>query len=250
MAVNELSRDQRPLDLVRALADDHERRVAVVALDPVVGARPGRAVQGERRGGQRLRRLRREELRHPRFEVASLGAVLHARRPVGEEARRVEPGRHVRERRRRRVGRSGQMRERVVVRGLGDADGARGDVDPARLEAAHHLCEAAPLDASDEVRHGHHAILEEELRGVHALIAELRDGLDDPEAGVAFLDDEAGHPAVARLGLRIRQREERERVALAAVGHEHLRPRDDVVASRAARHGADRLHVRPGVRLR
>src|SRR5256886_16006161 len=95
-----------------------------------------------------------------------------------------------------------------------------------------------------------HAVLEEELRGVHALIAELGDGLGDPEAGVAFLDDEAGHPAVARLGLRIRQREERERIALAAVGHEHLRPRDDVVASRAARHGADRLHVRPGVRLR
>src|SRR5206468_11130756 len=73
VSVHELSRDERPLDLVRALADDHERRVAVVALDGTIGARAARAVQPERRHGQLLCRLRREELRHASLEIATLG---------------------------------------------------------------------------------------------------------------------------------------------------------------------------------
>ena len=220
-----------------------------MALDGAIGARAGRTVQRERRHGQLLRRLRGEELRHARLEVAALGAVLHRRRPVGEETRGVEPGRHVRERGRRLGGRSRQVRERVVVRRLGHADGAGGDVDPARLETAHHVLEAAALDTPDEVRRRHRAVLEEELGRVHALVAELREGLDDSEAGVTLLDDEARHAAMARLGRRVGQREEGERVALAAVGHEHLRPRNHVLASGPARHGPDGLHIRARVRL-
>ena len=71
------------------------------------------------------------------------------------------------------------MLERFLPGGLADADGARGDVDPARLQPAHDVSEAAPLDATHEVRSGDGDVLEDQLGGVHALVAELRDGLGD-----------------------------------------------------------------------
>jgi hypothetical protein len=66
---------------------------------------------------------------------------------------------------------------------------------------------------------------------------------------MALLDDEARHAAMRRTRRGIRESEEGEGVALATIGHEHLRAGDDVVVTRAARHRADRLHVRAGVRL-
>src|SRR5207245_451114 len=91
--------------------------------------------------------------------------------------------------------------------------------------------------------------LEDQLRGVDALVAELRDRFDHPKARVALLDDEAGHPAVARLGPGVRERQERQGVALAAVGDEELRAGDEVLVPAARRNRADRLYVGPGVRL-
>ena len=81
MALEELARDDEPLDLVGALADDHERRVAVQALDR--GIREHAAAAGDAQGLHRdlLRGLGGVELGHARLEVATLGAVLHARRP-------------------------------------------------------------------------------------------------------------------------------------------------------------------------
>ena len=113
------------------------------------------------------------------------------------------------------------------------------------------MLEAASLHGPDEARRRHDEILEDELGGVHALVAELADRLHHAEPtgrGIrALLDDEAGHPAVARSRRRIGEREQGERVALAAVGDEHLRPGQHEVVAPAARDGADGLDV--GARL-
>src|SRR5262245_35248683 len=92
-------------------------------------------------------------------------------------------------------------------------------------------------------------LVEEELRRVHALVAELGDGLHDLEPRRTLLDDEARHARVTRRGGGIRESQERESVALAAVGDEHLRARDEIAVSVALRHRADGLNVRAGVRL-
>ena len=41
--------------------------------------------------------------------------------------------------------------QRILVGGLGDPHAAGGDVDAPGLEPAHHLAEAAPLHAADQI---------------------------------------------------------------------------------------------------
>src|SRR3989304_2209816 len=104
----------------------------------------------------------------------------------------------------------------------------------------------APLDAAHEITRGDGEILEDQLGSVHALVAELPDGLGDLEPRVALLDDEAGHPLVAWGGARVGQREEGEGAALAAVGDEHLGPCDQVLVAAATGDRLDRLDVGAG----
>ena len=249
VSLEEAPRDDGPLDLVRALADDHQRRVAVVALDVQRGEGARAAVEPERLDGDLLSGLGGKELRHPRLEIASLAAILHRRRPRREEPRPPELRRHVGERGWRLGADLPQMSERVVVGRLRDADRPCGDVDPARFEPAHHVLEPAPFEATDQIRGRHDALVEDQLGRVDALVAELGDRLHDAKARVAFLDDEAGHAPMPRLGLRVGQRQKRQGVALARVRDEELRARDQVVVPAARGDRADRLDVRAGVRL-
>ena len=246
--LDEASRDDRALDLVGALADEHERRVPVIPLEVEVDADARRAEGSERRQRDLVRGLGGVELRHAGLEVAALAAVLQAGRPVGEQAGGPHLRRHVGELR-RYVDRAGGVAERVLVCGLRDAHRPRGDVEPPGLEPAHHVLEAAALDAADEVRGRHDDVLEEELRRVDPLVTELRDGLHDLESGVVLLDDEAGHTPVPRLGLRVGEGEEREGVPLAAVRDEHLGPVQHVRVTALLGDGANRLDVRARVGL-
>ena len=200
--LDEAPRDDRALDLVGALADEHERRVPVIPLEVEVDADARRAEGSERRQRDLVRGLGGVELRHAGLEVAALAAVLQAGRPVGEQAGGPHLRRHVGELR-PYVDRAGGVAERVLVCGLRDAHRPRGDVEPPGLEPAHHVLEAAALDAAHEVLGRHDDVLEEELRRVHSLVAELRDGLHDLEPGVVLLDDEARHALVAWFGLRV-----------------------------------------------
>src|SRR5205814_2105478 len=72
--------DDETLDLVGALADDHQRRVAVVALDGQLGGVAVAAVHAHGLGGALERRLRREQLGHARLDVAALTRLLLAGR--------------------------------------------------------------------------------------------------------------------------------------------------------------------------
>ena len=63
--------DDQPLDLVGALADHHQRGVAVVALDRQLGGVADAAVDAHRLGGQLERGLAGEELGHAGLDVAA-----------------------------------------------------------------------------------------------------------------------------------------------------------------------------------
>ena len=140
------------------------------------------------------------------------------------------------------------MIERGLVGGLGHAHAAGRDVDAPRLQPAQHLGEAAPLDAAHQILGRDDTVFEEQLDRVHAFVAQLAQRFAHAEAGVGFFQDEARHPAVARLRARVGDGQQRERVALAAVGDEHLAAIDDIVIAVAPRGGADGLHV--GARVR
>src|SRR5438874_12375871 len=70
--LQQLAADQHLLDLGGPLADQEQRRVAVEALDLVLLRVAVAAVDAERLLGVLLRRLGREELRHPGLEVRAL----------------------------------------------------------------------------------------------------------------------------------------------------------------------------------
>src|SRR6185436_5064857 len=62
--------------------------------------------------------------------------------------------------------------DRIVERCLGDARAARGDVDAPELETADRTVEALAL-AADEIRRRHAEVVEHQLGGVDALVADL-----------------------------------------------------------------------------
>ena len=160
--------------LVGALADREQRGVAVVALDvELLGVAVG-AVEAHRFEAVEERGLGREELGHARFEVAALSALVGAGGLLGEQAGRLQAGRHLRE-----LDLDGlvladrlaeslshlRVRNGFLQAGAGDAHPARGDVDPAELQPGEDLLEAAALALADEVLAGHLALVEHQLAG-------------------------------------------------------------------------------------
>ena len=79
VALEEAAGDHEALDLVGALADDHQRRVAVVALDRELGRVADAAVDAHRLGGDLERGLAREQLRHAGLDVGALARLLQLR---------------------------------------------------------------------------------------------------------------------------------------------------------------------------
>src|SRR5213080_1339242 len=181
VALDKASRDHQTLDLVGTLADDHEGRLAVVALDGELLHVAVAAEDAHRLERDLLAGLGGEELGHARLDVHALAAVLHRGGLPGQEPGRLDLGRHVGELQLDRLVLADRLAERPSLLGiadgvlegrLGDADGACGDVDASHLEPAHHLREAAALDAAHEIP-GHAEVLEAHLAGLHPLVPEL-----------------------------------------------------------------------------
>src|SRR4051794_34648657 len=187
MTLEELLADNHALDLARSLADQQQRRVAVEALDLVLLRVAVAAVDAEAFFDAVLAGLRSQELGHPGLEVEALAGVLHPRRFAGDEAGRLELGRHV-----------GKLEldclvggdrlaeglaflavaERELEGALADADAAGGDVHAADLERVHHLDEALAdpglLTAEDALGRALVAVVDE-LGRLDALVAHLLD---------------------------------------------------------------------------
>src|SRR5690606_30413947 len=206
--------DDQALDLVRALADDHERRVAVVALDRQVGRVADAAVDAHGLGGDGEGGLAGEELGHAGLDVAALAGLLVLGGVAGEQPGGLQPGGHV-----------GQLEldglvlgdglaegrallgvvEGGVEGGPGDADGPGGDVDAAVLAHAEELGQAPPRLAH-EVGGGDPVVGVGHLDRLDALVAELVDLPADRDAAVGrarlLLDDEGRDALVGAGGER------------------------------------------------
>ena len=103
--------------------------------------------------------LRGEELRHPRFEVRPLTAILHQRGVQHELAPRLDLGGHVGELELDRlVLRDGLAEGAALLRvtygilegGLRHTDGAGGDIDASDLQAAHGMLKALAFLAAQQ----------------------------------------------------------------------------------------------------
>ena len=258
-------RDEQLLDLVRALADQEQRRVAVVPLGPELRRVPVAAVDPHAVERVLLGGLGREVLRHPCLEVGALAGRLLPRRLDRQEPRRLRARRHLREHQLDRLVLADRLAERlalarvgerVVERRLRDADPARRDVDAADLDPAHEVLEALAdaVLAAEDARRRRAEPVEDELGRLDALVAELGEARHrDLEAGRVrlglLLDDEARHPGVRGLGGGVGLREEHHDPGSPAVRDPELLSRDDVVVALAHGDRPDRLDVRARVRL-
>src|SRR4051794_20773423 len=172
VAADQLLGDHLAQDLVGSLADDHEHRVAVEALDLVLDRE---AVAAE--DAHRLLRavdagFRARELGHRRLEVAALAAVEHPRRALDQLLGALDLRRHVGELELGRLVLPDRLSEgaallrvakRHLERAFGDAGAARSDVDAAELEPAGGLHEALALDAAEQVLLRNAVVVEAQL---------------------------------------------------------------------------------------
>src|SRR3990172_8044743 len=83
VAVDEIAGDDGLQDLVGALADDHERGIAVVALDGELFGVAVAAVNAHGLHGDLVGHLAGKELGHAGFEVEALAGILLLRGVVG-----------------------------------------------------------------------------------------------------------------------------------------------------------------------
>ncbi len=214
-----------------------------------------------------------KQLRHPGLEVGALAGVLHPRRLAGQQAGRLDLGRHVGELELDRLVLGDRLAEGLALlavaegqleRALGDADAAGGDVDAADLERVHHLHEALPDAGLLAAQHplGRAAVaVVDELGRLDALVAhllDLRAGRSRPlnSPRVLFdpgllLGDEAGHPLVGRVGLGVALHQDEDDAGAEAVGDPHLLPVQLPLAVLALLGGRlDPLHVGADLGLR
>jgi hypothetical protein len=135
-------------------------------------------------------------------------------------------------------------------------DAAGGDVHAADLERVHHLREAlaqAGILAAQDVLRREPVAVEDELRGLHALVAHLPDLRRDVEPACSpvfwrdarlLLADEARHALVAGLDVVVGGDEREDEARHEPVRDPHLLAVDLVAAVvHLARGRLDRLHV-------
>ena len=152
-----------------------------------------------------------EQLGHPGLHVDPLAGVEQTGRNEHQEPRGLHLGRHRREPVPDRLMLPDRLAEGLPllavadggVEGcLGDPDRPGGDLDPADLEAAHHLGPAETRLAADHVGGRYDDVVEADLGRLDSLVAELGEVAGDGHA-VLLADEEHAHPGVRRARLRI-----------------------------------------------
>jgi hypothetical protein len=139
---------------------------------------------------------------------------------------------------------------RVVERGLRDAHAARGHVDTADFERAHDVLEAPAFAAAEHLRGRYAAVVEGQLGGFNALIAELFETPARRETRRARVDEEGGDALVPGVGGDVGLGHREVDAGAVAVRHPHLLAVDDVIVAVAFRCGLDCLGIGTGVRFR
>src|SRR5258708_3762749 len=162
-SLDELPGYHVPLDLVGALADDHQRSVPEVPLNVVLGRVAVAPVNAHRVERNLHRALGREQLGHARLHIASLAGLEPLGGVQDELPRGGHLGRHVGQVVADRLVLPDRLSEalpllgvpqRVVQRGVGAPQRPRGALDAAGLQTLHHLREALALDTAQQRSRG------------------------------------------------------------------------------------------------
>src|SRR5207244_2999668 len=178
--------DDQFLDFVRAFVEAEDPGIAVVTLHVEVAAEPVPAVDLDRPIRDALRHLRPVQLRHGNLERVVQAEVPQLGRAEGEEPRRVNLQRGLRDHFADELEIADRPSEGLALldvlhRGLegspGDADRARGDADPPAVQGPHRLVPAVPT-FPDQVPLRDATALEGEVRGGARAKAQFGRGLD------------------------------------------------------------------------
>ena len=139
-----------------------------------------------------------------------------------------------------------------VESGLRHAHGSRRYVDAPGFQAAHHLPEADALRLAYQVVGGNGVVVEVQLHGVQAAVAQLVQITAHLEPGTRFapLHHEGAQPPVARLHFPVGAGQQAEHIAVAPVGDEHLGAVDDIFLAVLRGRGLQVSHVGAAARLR
>src|SRR3954465_15535150 len=246
-----LGGDHVALDLVGSLTEDHQRRIAEVALDVellgvAIAAVYPHGVQGDLHGG-----LRREELGHAGLQVRPDTAIEPLRGVRGQQPGRLHPGRHVGDEIADRLVLPDRLAERLALlgvtgrireRGLGHPHRPRGHLDPADLQPPHHLLPSHARLAAEHRAGRHPHPVEDQLTGLHTAVTELGDLLRDGQP-VARLDQQDAHAPVRGLRIPVGPAQQADQARVPGVGDPGLASPDLVLAPDGGGVGPHRLQV-------
>src|SRR5258706_16328374 len=169
---DELARDHCPENVVGTLADRHQRRIAIEALDLIFGRIAVAAVDAHRLQRCLDADLRGVKLRHTGFEVGPPPRVERRCRPPGQQARSLHLGRHVRELQLDGLELGNRPAEGVALTRIGqgpvearpcDAHSTPGDVDASEFEGRQRLLQPVALLPAQQVLHRDVTVAEEDL---------------------------------------------------------------------------------------
>src|SRR3954465_11711308 len=258
LLLDHLARDHEPLDLVRALVDLRDLRVAHHPLDGILLDVAVAAEDLHRVGRDLHRHVGAVELRHrgDLRQLLPVGALVDqlaalVEQPASCLALGLHVGQHpgdqlvLDDRLAHRLA-ALRVLERVVGRALSEAEALRADAGPRAVEDPHRDPEALALLA-EQVVGADAAVVEEDLAGRRALDPHLRLDPADLEARRVGLDDEGRDARVA--GLRVGLGEDDVDVCDARVGDEAFAAVQHVLVALAPRLGAHRRRVGAGARL-
>src|ERR1700687_3291956 len=243
LIANQLARDHRAKDVVGPLADGHHRRIPVEPLDIELRRVSVPAVYTHGLERSLDADLGGVELGHARLKVGPSAGVERRGGPPGEETRGLHLRRHVRQLQLDGLEVGDGSPERVTIprvsdgfieTRLGDADGAACDVYPTELERRQRLLQSLAFFAAEHVLHRNQAVVQEDLRRLRALVAELAEIFADGEAGRSLLDHQHGHSLVSRLRRRVGLHQHRKWIGMPRVCDPGFRAVDDVVVTVAS----------------
>src|SRR5262249_22341390 len=254
---NPLLGDDDALQFVGALTDTGERRVAIEPLDIHLLRVAVGTVNAQRLGAVFQRRFRGEILGHAGLEIAALATIEGIGGIERQQSRRPRPRRHLAELELDRLMLADRLAEgpadlRILggqsQGSLGNAGTAGGNIDATEFKPTGRLDEALSFAATDQMLLGDAIVLENQLAGIDALVAEFLQLPADAEAGL-FGGNEQAHALVSGLRRRVGLDQQGHARALDAVRDPGLGAVDHVMVAVAPRRHADRLQIGAGVGL-
>src|SRR5271166_6435807 len=227
--LQDLPRDDQPLDLAGAFADGAELYVTIELLSRIVLDEPVAAVNLHSFVGTLHRDLTRVQLRHRGFKGGFHSCVFHCSSAMRKQAGGVDLGRQIGELERNRLKLAYRLAEllallgvleRRFVRALRHAEPKRGDGDAPAIEYAHGIHEAFTF-VPQQVFGGNLTVLKDQLRGIAGAQAQLLLLLASAKSVGSLLH----HESRQSVGVRrlVGYRDDHRYIRIVAIGDKGLR---------------------------